>query len=146
MGTNYYLVDKSQICPHCGHNPNPELHIGKSSAGWHFGLHVYPDMQPKVLGGKSLLTLDDWIKLFDCPNVEIKDEYGAVISKEDMLDCIKNRGRSERPMDIMGDIPRMMARGICEWGLNNLLRSKIDGHHCIGHGEGTWDYEVGDFS
>ena len=33
-----------------------------------------------------------------------------------------------------------------EHGPNGLVRSKIDGHHCIGHGAGTWDLEVGDFS
>lgn len=31
-------------------------------------------------------------------------------------------------------------------GPNNLCRSEIDGIHCIGHGDGTWDYHIGEFS
>ena len=31
-------------------------------------------------------------------------------------------------------------------GPNNLYRHTIDGSFCIGHGEGTWDLFVGDFS
>ena len=33
-----------------------------------------------------------------------------------------------------------------EDGPNGLLRHKIDGTHCIGHGEGTYDYTIGEFS
>lgn len=38
MGTNYYLHSQDP-CEHCGRS-YPELHIGKSSAGWVFALHV----------------------------------------------------------------------------------------------------------
>ena len=43
MGTNYYLTYPEERCAHCGSvNPTrPDLHIGKSSAGWHFGLRGY---------------------------------------------------------------------------------------------------------
>lgn len=33
-----------------------------------------------------------------------------------------------------------------ERGPNGLLRHKIDGKHCISHGQGTWDCIVGEFS
>ena len=33
-----------------------------------------------------------------------------------------------------------------EPGPNGLVRAKINGVHCIGHGEGTWDYITGEFS
>lgn len=29
---------------------------------------------------------------------------------------------------------------------DSLIRAKVDGAHCVGHGEGTYDYIVGDFS
>ena len=40
MGTNYYLSSKPCSC--CGRKDS-QRHIGKSSAGWVFALHVYPD-------------------------------------------------------------------------------------------------------
>ena len=42
MGTNYYL-HKKPPCEACGHEPAP-LHIGKSSGGWCFSLHVIPEI------------------------------------------------------------------------------------------------------
>ena len=33
-----------------------------------------------------------------------------------------------------------------ERGDNNLLRHRVDGRHCVGNGEGTWDYIIGEFS
>jgi len=41
MGTNYYLQGK--VCVHCGVADGGPLHIGKSSAGWNFGLRIYPE-------------------------------------------------------------------------------------------------------
>lgn len=47
MGTNYY-AEYQPPCPTCGRQ-DPPLHIGKSSAGWCFSLHVIPE-----------LGLNDW--------------------------------------------------------------------------------------
>lgn len=33
-----------------------------------------------------------------------------------------------------------------ERGPQGLLRRQIDGVHCIGHGDGTWDYCIGEFN
>lgn len=63
-----------------------ELHIGKSSCGWHFDLCIYPD-----LGELSINNLHDWEILFTNKKNVIIDEYGEVISKEEMLDTITNR-------------------------------------------------------
>lgn len=50
MGTNYYLHTKPD-CECCGRGFEP-LHIGKSSGGWCFSLHVMPE--------DNINTLDDW--------------------------------------------------------------------------------------
>lgn len=63
MGTNYYLRLKSEICPHCGRGDEGLLHIGKSSAGWCFSLHVMNRIQ----------SLDDWKKAFENPENSIEN-------------------------------------------------------------------------
>jgi hypothetical protein len=40
----------------------------------------------------------------------------------------------------------MLGKNGAVMGPNNLFRSKIDNRFCIGYGEGTWDYVIGDFS
>lgn len=60
-----------------------ELHIGKSSYGWHFGLCIYPEL--------GINSLQDWEKLFSSKKNVIVDEYGRTITKEEMLDTITNR-------------------------------------------------------
>lgn len=133
MGTNYYLKTGSP-CPTCGHHPNAERHIGKSSAGWCFSLHVDPD--------NGIASLDDWRRLWSEPGAAIEDEYGQSVSAEEMADIITDRGRS----DPLGWDAAMLARNSAVEGPNNLARHRIDGRFCIGHGDGTWDLLVGEFS
>ena len=133
MGTNYYLHYK--ICPTCGRYD--ELHIGKSSVGWCFSLHIYPE--------KDITTFDDWERVF-CgrfwklgSNVEIWDEYGTFITPDKMIDIITKRGYPTPPeVDWNSENDAIP-------GPNNLLRHKL-GRFCIGHGKGTYDYIIGDFS
>lgn len=143
MGTNYYL--EFNTCPCCGEKKAP-LHIGKSSAGWCFSLRVYPE--------KGIKNLNDWLDLwneFEFTWTKIKDEYGTVISKTDMIDTIVNRsfpegvGRNFPPFGYTSWKQFYQANSAVP-GPNNLMRHKIDGSHCIGHGEGTWDYIIGEFS
>lgn len=63
-----------------------DLHIGKSSYGWHFNLCVYPDL--------GIRNLNDWINIFN--NNEIVDEYERQVSVEDMLDTITNRQHDDK--------------------------------------------------
>ena len=92
MGTNYYL--RQPPCSQCGHMP-AEIHVGKSSAGWNFGLRVYPkigeepDERLKSFGVDQVCELDDWRALFD--RFPIFDEYGAVVSAADMREIIADR-------------------------------------------------------
>jgi hypothetical protein len=138
MGTNYYMIDDSDYCEHCGRGKK-EIHLGKSSVGWCFYLHVYLD--------KNINNLDDLVKMIG--DKQIIDEYGKIFSIEEFLSIVKDRSSNT-------DFNTGKPYGFSSWaefhdqnysmpGPRGLLRFKIDGH-CIGHGEGTWDYIIGDFS
>lgn len=123
MGTNYYLHPKlPDRLSHLRHYMT--LHIGKSSAGWCFSLRIYPgDEDYEQEPGP--LTLGDWKELFNRDDMEIRDEYGQVISTEQMLQRIESR---------------------VWYGEGGLRRHPMDGRTCVAHGEGTWDLCVGEFS
>ena len=107
MGTNYYLM--MNHCSKCGHAPN-SYHIGKSSGGWCFSLHVEPS--------NNINNIDDierLVRFWD----DIVDEYGNKISVSEMLEIIKER--------------------------KGTRHHKIGGG-CIGHGDGPYDYLIGEFS
>ncbi len=72
----------------------------------------------RVYPREGINTLEDWKKLWAGKTFE--DEYGDSVSEEQLLDRITNRHAG-------------------------VQRHTIDGSHCIGHGEGTWDYMVGEF-
>jgi hypothetical protein len=100
----------------------PMIHIGKSSGGWCFSLHVYP-----VFG---LHTLTDW-KNFAARLVgegwRVEDEYGTEHTLADLWRVVEREG----------------------WNRDDgrpFLRHYVDGVHCIGHGDGHYDYSIGDFS
>jgi len=122
MGTNYYLHKESKsTCQHCGHDPEKEvLHIGKSSYGWNFALHVIPEI--------GINSLDDWKREWSQGSSYIEDEYGRKKSPEEMLEVITNRGNG-----------RYCSKGV------ELTRHEID-QYCISNGDGTWDCIMGIFS
>ena len=132
MGTNYYFYEEP-ACPHCGYQAKP-LHIGKSSGGWVFALHAYPE--------KGINDLDDWIDIFKASDTQVKNEYNVRVSSDTMLAIIIGRqfAREEPESDSWYQTNHAVP------GPNGLARSKIDGIYCIGHGEGTWDLHVGEFS
>ncbi len=115
MGTNYYY-HKQEACKCCGRNDEP-VHIGKSSGGWCFSMHIDEY--------EGIKNYDDWKKLFEIEGSYIEDEYGDVIDKDYFCKSIveDRHWRGEHPS-----------------------RHEIDGRHCVGHGEGTWDYITGNFS
>lgn len=71
MGTNYYLHKRK--CPMCGKS-DEVLHIGKSSAGWPFSVHVIPEA--------NITCWRDWIAELEKGEAEIKDEYGETVTFE----------------------------------------------------------------
>ena len=136
MGTNYCIqFDK---CKACGYT-HKSYHIGKSSGGWVFGLHIDPE--------NNIRDLDDVLNL--CKLGTIVNEYDEIVSMEKLLDVIKNR--SWEPVRVYQDAyyrneKEFLRINHAVKGPNNLMRSKIDGQHCIGHGDGTWDLIIGEFS
>lgn len=129
MGTNYYAKTVTDLAL-----KRPGLHIGKSSMGWCFSLHVYPE--------KNINTLADWEKMLSCKL--IYNEYGGYVEPKKLLELIKNRrvpARTKKELEqILSD-----CKEFAIMGPNNLLRHKV-GRRCIGHGDGPWDYMIGDFS
>ncbi len=137
MGTNYYLHAKP--CPHCGRS-EPELHIGKSSCGWVFALHVIPE--------EGIRDLPDWETRWLKPDSVIKDEYGREVTPLEMTEIITRRTHGPLENKPLGysSWEHFHRRNQSEAGPNNLLRPKIDGSHCVGHGDGTWSLNAEDFS
>ena len=146
MGTNYYLEKKpTNMCEHCGRGDEMErLHIGKSSMGWCFGLHVIPE--------EGIHDLHDWKKIWS--DGKIVNEYGEVCSPGEMEIRITEREGSN-DWDDVGYVAKGI-RGYKDWkefhtvnhsepGPKGLLRHTI-GDHCLNHGEGTWDCIPGWFS
>lgn len=123
MGTNFYLHKPSKSkCNHCGHDPELKiLHIGKSSFGWRFALHVIPE--------EGINSLEDWKREWSAEGSFIKNEYEETISVEKMLDTITNRKSGRFSPE--GMEPQF---------------HELDRQYCLGHGEGSWDYMVGEFS
>jgi hypothetical protein len=130
MGTNYYLHEAT--CSHCGHGKE-KLHIGKSSGGWCFSLHVDPDL--------GIRSLEDWIERWSQPGAYISDEYGDRIDPERMLEVIRDRSwHRPKPPD-----KEFLSRNHAAPGPKGLLRHAIDPRHCVSHGPGTWDHIIGEF-
>jgi hypothetical protein len=131
MGTNYYL--KKDVCPICG-TPKEVMHIGKSSSGWCFALHVYqfPEEGPMSLLG--------WELMWEHPHTVIENEYGDRVEPDEMRSIITERGGYNEPTK------EWLEQNYAVPGPYKLARVKIDNVHCIGHGEGTWDLIIGEFS
>jgi hypothetical protein len=129
MGTNYYWYEKP-ACACCGREYEP-LHIGKSSAGWCFGLHVIPE--------EGIHDLDDWLERFACEESLIRDEYGDIVDSLDMIGYITRRS------SVHVWTVRELLENHAVSGPNNLARHQL-GYNCVKHGEGTWDCIEGEFS
>lgn len=147
MGTNYYFK-KPFAKP---------LHIGKSSAGWCFSLHVMPE--------KGINSIFDWILVLTKPG-RILDEYGSTLTRQELIDRIADRSWPKdweddwwgpkqfgtqsdgTPFTLPGcsSEAHFHSSSNSQRGPNGLLRHRVDGVHCVGHGEGTWDYIAGEFS
>lgn len=143
MGTNYYWHEK-EPCGSCTRDFEA-IHIGKSSGGWCFGLHVDAEL--------GIHSLADWKERFAREGSFIKNEYNERVSVNDMLTIITGRTWA-RTSAGCPDAVRNARQETDEWyrqnhaqpGPNGLARAQIMPGHCIGHGEGTWDLIVGEFS
>ena len=91
---------------------------------------------------RGINNLEDWLDLLYGSFSGIEDEYGSWLTPAEMLEQRTFR-------DWEGTYtysPEFHMQNCSESGPNGLLRCKVDGVHCIGHGEGTYDYIVGEFS
>ena len=82
MGINYYLKKKNHLTG-AADRYDTGLHIGQSSYGWAFALHVVPGIAE---------SLADWKDLWSCRHFVIVDEWGKRVSKEEMLSIVTERG------------------------------------------------------
>lgn len=132
MSTNYYWI-KTGICSHCGgYRDRDVFHIGKSSPGWCFALHVDDEL--------DVHDLVDWQDLW-LTGGTIVNEYDDVISSERMTEIITIReGHMEKPK-----LSAFCKANHAIPGPNRLARRIVDGRYCVGHGEGTWDKVAGYF-
>lgn len=133
MGTNYYWYKNLEPCECCGKYCDP-IHIGKSSGGWNFSLHIHPE--------SGINSLVDWVAKFTQSGSAIINEYGSGIIPDEMIDIITNR--SWEPSSKRN--AQWYADNYAHEGINGLVAHNVDGRHCIRNGEGTYDYMVGDFS
>lgn len=81
MGTNYYVKTGRKV-RYRGFDVDEILHVGKSSYGWYFNLHIIPH--------EGINSLRDWIPYLQ--GGEIHDEYGEHIPYEVMMHVIKRTG------------------------------------------------------
>jgi len=138
VGLNYYV--ELEKCPCCGHAKR-RLHLGKMSSGWVFALHVIPE--------EGLGSLYDWDQFLDKTRAAIIDAGGRAVDWPTLRHQIKTR-RWEMPWEPGADSrykseKEFLQMNQAERGPRNLLRSKIDGIHCVGHDD-MCDLLVGDFS
>lgn len=144
MGTNYYSVkrevaeldsesfwDLRQSCKTTG--SDDIIHIGKSSIGWCFGLHIIPEM--------GINDLWEWIEIFLNPERVIMDEYRDLITFTEMINKITCRSM---PDQCTWSLHEYALNG-AEPGPNNLVR-RIVGRGCDAQGAGTWDLIKDNFS
>jgi hypothetical protein len=132
MSTNYYLHEKP-ACSSCGRTYEA-LHIGKSSGGWCFSLHVIPE--------DGLNDLPDWVERWSRSGSLILDEYDRPVTPKEMLKVITERRRWSG-VDGLDDRWYQLNHAVP--GPYGLVRHAI-GQWCVGHGEGTWDLIPGEFS
>lgn len=120
MSTNYYFHKRDlEPCSACGRGYDSDLlHIGKSSYGRVFSLHVIPDL--------GLNDWPDWERFLRDTDGEIRDEYRKALSLDELRQIVTDRSWHGAP--------------------DRLRRGKIDGVFCVGHGAGTWDLLAGEFS
>lgn len=76
MGTNYYM--RVDCCDKCGRG-SENIHIGKSSMGWPFAVHIIPE--------EGINSWGDWLKKLN--GQRIYDEYGTEVSLETLDEIVK---------------------------------------------------------
>lgn len=87
MGTNYYIRTPGckEACPHCAESEL--IHLGKSSMGWKFGFRS-PTGAPR---DEAYVRWHALIDVYLLNGAHIEDEYGTVVTKQELLDLIESK-------------------------------------------------------
>lgn len=101
MGTNFYYIEEVKFNSFILLN---QIHIGKSSFGWCFGLRTCEENQ--------LLTWDDW-KMF-LQHKQIVDEYNNPWSLHDFIKKVEDRPQDSKRHSKIGYCRRW---GIGPWDM-----------------------------
>jgi hypothetical protein len=126
MGTNYYV--KSERCNCCDHKPD-DFHIGKSSYGWYFTMHVT----------YTITNFQDMLIFLVDNRYNIYNEYGDKVELEDIIRTICCRSGNNTAENYYENSI------YCELGQYGLVKFKV-GFGCIGSSEiNPIDYVPGDF-
>ena len=110
MGTNYYCLDENpdfekSVITQLTEPQFLKTHIGKSSYGWCFSLHVIPE--------NNLNNLNDWMKYLE--SKLIINEYDDVVSFDDLIKIIVDRSKDSRRHEI--DYYNCVGHGEGTWDL-----------------------------
>ena len=136
MGTNYYAVLEDDVCQHCYRGETKEIHIGKSSLGWCFSLHVGSESEPDIPK-----DLAEWRELWSrC--AYLRDECGTKIPQSLMERFILERHGKVKDEK---EYSQFLLENKAIPGPNHLARHSL-GQYCVGHGDGTYDLIIGKFS
>ncbi len=140
MGTNYYARKMENVCSHCGRGDTVEqLHVGKSSGGWCFALHVIPE--------RGLNSLEDWKAYLQQNCIALYSDSDIMIEHHELIKIITERSWPNKQLPSSYRSWRdFHALNHSFDGPNDLVRYAIDRTHCVGHGDGTWDLMIGEFS
>jgi len=130
VGTNYYWHEKPAPCSTCGHDRSKVLHIGKSSMGWVFMLHVDPE--------EGLNTLEDWRCRWLENGSKILSEYGTLTPLDKMEDIILDRENTSKPWSVDD-----MRQNCAIQGPNGLYRGTLN---FAPTDDATYDLVDGEFS
>jgi hypothetical protein len=127
MGTNYY-AELGTRCDHCGRDPEERYHVGKTSVGWVFSLHVvesyeWPPDHDDFQGLARPVDWSTWMDLLSRPDVTIRDEYGDAVSLDRMEAVVTRRRRWDEGRD---DDPRSMGAGHWWDPAVGLWRARVD--------------------
>lgn len=149
MSTNYYFKPTLWSTQVLGMD---DFHLGKSSAGWCFSLSI-----DNPLDITNYIELAHWIENQEksCRGF-VYDEYGRHLPASRFREVVENRFHSqwskelnaaywEKRFPSRSEEQRFMEMNYAVRGPRGLLRHRIDGVHCVGHGDGTWDLIKGTF-
>ena len=130
MGCNYYVqTRKPKTYSSCNHTEEEEMfHIGKSSYGWVFSLHVTD-------------KIGTWDKMQEfIYDKQIVDEYDRPIGFLEFKEIVLGRARDEEKVELFGSKDCFFDNE------TYLMRHVADGIHCVFNHHLTLDYIRGDFS